>query len=243
MCRCRGETLSILRRFYEKKVGAGKGGKLQRFTKSRKRVAVLQHDAVHFGSTFHNQQIYLPPRLNGKSEAGFAGEVCRIDVGIRAEEQWTAVRFWSGAGQQKPPVHTIFPQKALLSIVGCAARPCRRKSHPDQTQRRAALVELTVPQPGARVQAQRFAPAQDTVIVQAVAVGQLTVCNIIKQYLILVRMCVEARVRANEAVVQRSKGAETGGGQVAAAFQPALPRASSRARLIFFSMGMPPSVS
>ena len=45
--------------------------------------------------------------------------------------------------------------------------------------------------------------AQDTVIVQAVAVGQLTVCNIIKQYLILVRMCVEARVRANEAVVQR----------------------------------------
>lgn len=206
VCRCRGETLSILRRFYEKNVGAGKGGKLQRFTKSRKRVAVLQHDAVHFGSTFHNQQIYLPPRLNGKSEAGFAGEVCRIDVGIRAEEQWTAVRFWSGAGQQKPPVHTIFPQKALLSIVGCAARPCRRKSHPDQTQRRAALVELTVPQPGARVQAQRFAPAQDTVIVQAVAVGQLTVCNIIKQYLILVRMCVEARVRANEAVVQRSKG-------------------------------------
>ena len=37
-------------------------------------------------------------------------------------------------------------------------------------------------------------------------------------------MCVEARVRANEAVVQRSKGAETGGGQVAAAFQPALPQ-------------------
>ena len=37
-------------------------------------------------------------------------------------------------------------------------------------------------------------------------------------------LCVEARVRANEAVVQRSKGAETGGGQVAAAFQPALPQ-------------------
>lgn len=132
-----GEPLSILRRFYEKNVGAGKGGKLQRFTKSRKRVAVLQHDAVHFGSTFHNQQIYLPPRLNGKSEAGFAGEVCRIDVGIRAEEQWTAVRFWSGAGPAKATGSHGFPTKsaALHSWVRRPAVQAKKPSGPDAAAR------------------------------------------------------------------------------------------------------------